>query len=363
MKKNSKILCMGPIAPPYSGQSVSFTLVTNAIKRRRKCIIINISKKDNVLSGILLSLTIIYRICFSKIEAIYFTCSRSFAGSLRDIILLSCARLKKIRVINHLHGTDFKTFYSQLPLIYKRIIHRCYLGVNTSIVLIDGMEREFEDFKSMKKVIVANCYSSSLDALPVVKQKYTDDIQILYLSNIMHSKGIIFLLKACDIIFSEFKDVNLKIAGAPLGDTYSTKKEIAKEFSLLFGNLKVKYPSRISYLGVSKGEQKNKLLWDSDVFILPTFYKTEAFPISILEAMRSGNYIISSFHKYIPQIVNSNIGTLIEPKSTQAIVDVLEYLLNNISEVRSIQNYNIKHAIKNYNEEIHVETLSKIILE
>lgn len=358
-----KVLLMGPISPPFTGQSVSFTSVVNYFQQNSDVHVINISNKETISSGVILCFKIIFTVLDRSFDVIYFTSSRTFFGSIRDIVLIYSAKIKGVKVINHLHGSDFKSFFYELPLWYKNILFRAYSYIDSSIVLIDGMEEQYDLFPKMKKIVVKNCYNKNLDILPFTKEKKNDHLNLLYLSNIIKTKGIFELLNACKEIFFRFDNINLTIAGEIQGDSTSTLNETKIKFYSMIESLNMEFPYRIKYIGVCKGEQKINLLWNSDVFILPTYYKTEAFPISILEAMRSGNYIISTNFKYIPKIISNANGQLIEPKSSNSIVEAVEKILKNIVNLSIIQNQNIEFAINNYKEDKFISQISNIILE
>jgi glycosyltransferase involved in cell wall biosynthesis len=235
------------------------------------------------------------------------------------------------------------------------ILKYVYNGVDTSIVLLPAMREQFRNFPKMKIKVVANCYSSELDDLPLEKHKEDKAVKLLYLSNIMESKGIILLLEACDTLFSLYPDLSLKIAGTFIADEVATQNDIKQKFENHYNTLKQKYPNQIDYVGVVSGRDKNELLWESDIFILPTYYPTEAFPLSIIESMRAGNYIISTFHNLIPKIVTPDNGTLVEPRSTEAIVAAVKNCCSEKSGLEKIQNDNIEFAVANYNERKYVE--------
>ena len=59
----------------------------------------------------------------------------------------------------------------------------------------------------------------------------------------------------------------------------------------------------IFYHGPLYGMQKKDFLKALDIFVLPSFYASEAMPISIIEAMRSGCVIIATEHHYLPFLV------------------------------------------------------------
>ncbi|GHV61827.1 hypothetical protein FACS1894195_2960 [Bacteroidia bacterium] len=361
----TKIVLMGPISPPYHGQSVAFTAIVEYYRRNKQfdCIEINYSNKDGIISGLLLCLNITYKIIFNKIDLIYFTCSRSFSGSIRDVVMLFWARIFNIKVVNHLHGRDFKLFYKNSSPVYRKILKWCYEGVSESIVLLDGMKILFNDFPHMKVDVVANSYSVALDDYPKTKTLSAGPLHFLYLSNIMESKGILHLLDAFEIVFKNHSACKFTIAGDFMGDYISSGSEIQEKFQATYQKRKEKYPNQIDYIGVVAGKRKNDLLWQSDIFILPTFHQMEAFPISLLEALRAGNYIISTNHNYIPEIITPKNGKLIEPNSVEALCSAIEYVLTDKNVLNEIQNYNINDALLNYSEEKYIKDVTQIINE
>lgn len=364
MNIKKKILLMGPIAPPFNGQSIAFTSLCEYLKMTENITLINNSNSNTIISSLKLFLKIIFTILLRKFDVVYFTCSRTFPGSVRDVVLLYCSKFKNIKTINHLHGSDFKQFFDKLPRWYQKILFNAYLFVDTSIVLIDGMEEQFENFPKMKKVVIQNFYCSDLDRLPLKKQRKENEfINILYLSNIMKSKGILIFLAACKEILKKHNNIIINIAGKIQADEEASLKEINQSFYLLLNELNSEYIDKVNYLGICSGDNKTNLLWESDIFILPTYYISEAFPLSIIEAMRTGNYIISTKFKYIPKIVSNKNGILIEPKSVKAIVTSIDQILNNKENLISTQNFNIKWALNNFVEEISLQKVKNVILQ
>lgn len=357
-----KILLMGPISPPYTGQSVAFTSIVNAIRKDKyDCTIINISDSNSILGAIKTTCKIIYLSVFNKYDRVYFTCSRSFLGSVRDILLIFFNKRKQTKIINHLHGANFKTFFESQSKIYRKILTKIYKKIDVSIVLLEEMKDQFSSLKEMNVYIVQNGYDFRLDSMPKEKAYHTNSIQILYLSNIMHSKGIVELMNAFERILNKNDSIKLKIAGLPIKDHLSSEREIKDSFLSIYNRIKGKYKDNIEYLGVIAGDFKNKTLWESDIFILPTYYPTEAFPISIIEAMRAGNYIISTKHNYIPSIISDSNGTLVTPKSTDDIYHAISDVIADRAKLHKIQNYNIKYTIENFREDIYISGTLAII--
>lgn len=357
---NQVILCVGPKLPPIHGQSLAFTRFYESINNGEK-LLVNTNMEDSTrfdkIFGTFKTLFLIfYKIFFLKIDVVYFTCSRSFMGSIKDIFLINLASFKNIKLINHLHGSDFYDFLHSSPKWYKKILFNAYSKVDTSIVLLESMKNQFEEFNAMNIEVIPNFYDEDLNIEIEVKDK--NKINILYLSNIIKSKGIFELIDAFDRLTMKYDNIYLNIAGGFMGDEYISRDEIKKQFLA-----KIKINSKINYLGKVYSEDKVKLLQRSDIFVLPSYYRSEAFPISIIEAMRCGNAIITTNYKYLPDIVNRQSGILIKPKSIDSLVYAIEGLLEDHNLLIGMQEHNSIEAEKKYNLNQYIGKLNKIVFE
>jgi glycosyltransferase involved in cell wall biosynthesis len=83
----------------------------------------------------------------------------------------------------------------------------------------------------------------------------------------------------------------------------------------------------VTYLGPVYGEAKNELLAKTDVFVFPTFYAQEAFPLVLLEAMQFGCAVVSTFEGAIGDIVREGeTGLLVRQQDSTALSGALEKL-------------------------------------
>lgn len=353
-----KILLLGPILPPIHGQSLAFTRFIEEIDDKKK-IIININNDSKSMLGKVLitfkTLSIIFiKSLFTKYDLVYFTCSRSFLGSLKDLLLINLASLRGKKIINHLHGSDFYDLIENSPNWYKKILLYSYNKVDTSIVLLDSMKNEFNHFKNMNIEVIPNFYDSILDVK--IEDKLDSKINLLYLSNIISSKGIFELINAFEYLSKKNENIYLNIAGGFISDNDMNMKEIEIKFRSL-----IKDNNRIKYFGKVFGEDKIKLLQKSDIFVLPTYYKSEAFPISIIEAMACGNVIVTTKYKYLPEVVTSKNGILVEPKSIDSLVVAIENLFKNKANLKEIQKSNKIEAFNKYSFEKYIKNLNRVV--
>lgn len=358
MKKVIKILFVGPLLPPIHGQSLAFTRFYESIIDSEKLLINTNMEEKNKIGKILGTFStiwqIIYNVFFEKIDKVYFTCSRSFMGSIKDIFLVNLASFKNIKLVNHLHGSNFYDFLHSSPKWYQKILFNTYGKVDTSIVLLDSMKNQFKDFPDMKLEVVPNFYDNELNKNLI--EKDNDMTNLLYLSNIIKSKGIFELIEAFDELSKKYENIYLNIAGGFMGDEYMSITKVQKIFLE-----KVEKNSKINYIGKVFAKEKVKLLQKSDIFILPSY--KEAVPISILEAMRSGNAIVTTRYKYLPEVVKSQNGILVEAKSVESLMDGINKLLEDNELLRNIQEYNKKEAEEKYSLDKYLDRLNKIVLE
>jgi glycosyltransferase involved in cell wall biosynthesis len=119
-------------------------------------------------------------------------------------------------------------------------------------------------------------------------------------------------------------------------------KEIVDKF--------IKKNSRIKYFGpITDKIEKSKFLSKGLIFVLPTYYKLEGVPISIIEAMRMGNIILTTDFKFLPYLVKESSGLCVAPQSSIAVKNgILQILALSNKNKTQIQEFNSNYA-KSYN--------------
>ena len=355
-----KILLVGPLFPPIHGQSLAFTRFSDSIEGKRKVVInTNLGSKSKV-GKIFATLKVLFVVTikslFTKYDVVYFTCSRSFLGSVKDVFLINLVSLKKVRIITHLHGSDFYEFLHSSPKWYQNILFYSYSKVDISIVLLDSMKAQFIDFPNMELKVVVNFYDKECNERLAEKEK--NKINLVYLSNIISSKGIFELIDAFEVLSKMHENIHLNIAGGYIADEYLSIDKVRKKFEQ-----KISLSNRITYTGKIFEREKVALLQKSDIFILPSYYKSEAFPISIIEAMACKNAIVTTNYKYLPEVVGEKNGVLVNPKSVESLIEGVEILLNDIEKLRKIQAHNKVEAQNKYSLNQYLKNLNEIVME
>lgn len=138
--------------------------------------------------------------------------------------------------------------------------------------------------------------------------------RIAFIGNLIPSKGLYELVEAC-----LYSDVRLDIIGPGADDIVEKVKHIA-------GN---RLGKSIFVHGRLPNSEAVEFMRDVDIVALPTYYPSEAFPISIIEAMSLTKMVISCPRAAVKDMLTGldgkPCGMLVAPKSVDAIVEAINW--------------------------------------
>lgn len=351
-----KVMVIGQLPPPVHGLSLALKtfIESTKVKKKFKVDTINLTSNKKIIEN---SIAILK----SDADLYYFTISQTKLGNLRDMLIIFLITLiKRRKVVIHYHGGYYKKLYHQFNLLQKKINKFLLNKVEKIIVLSENLSNLFEDVVSKDKIVICeNCIQDQL--LPSEREfnkhlksnEKSTQLNVLYLSNFIKSKGYLEVLEAAKKM--QNKQIKFYFAGK-----FFTEKE-----KLYFLNeIQKNKLNNIKYYDGVYGEEKRNLLLQSDIFILPTVYPKEGQPISILEAMGNMNVIISTKHAGIPDIVKKENGYLMDVNDSgisESIVRKLEYLLDNRDTVQHIKINNYNCSKERFSEQVYVDKLIRII--
>lgn len=357
----NKILIIGSFPPPISGVSLANKVITDGLKKRQKwkVDIINSEYSNNIVAEhgninfhklyFLKTYLYLYKILFSKI--IYITIGQSFFGVIKYAPFILLSKLLRKKLIFHLHGGHLLNEYNLLKGLKRKVFYFFISKMNYGIVLSKSLRENFSEFTNPSKIFeLPNFYESDLRMTEqeILNLKDYSEIRIIFLSNLIEEKGINLLLEAIKQFYEKGIKIKIKVAGNIVSNN---------DLSNYFG----KYG--IEYVGVVDGKiKKDFLLW-GNVFCLPTFYRMEGQPISIIEAMATGNLIITTKHAGIQDICNFDNALFCKKNDLTDLVSTIEYLSNNISEIKAKGLYNYSYAKDLFSEEKFIENANKILLQ
>ena len=325
---NRKYLLVGPIPPPATGQSVSFDmLLQGMVDKGFDSYVVDLARRD-ASSASQFSWRRskeISAVCakFAKglwggYRNVYITIAQSAVGFLRDCIMVWLARLFSAHIVVHLKGGNYGGFYhSQGPLM-RFLVRKTLLQVDTIMVLGEGLKQmyDFEPALKDKIYVVPNGLPVEFEGMSKSLPEAGAPINILYLSNLIESKGIFDLLAAIQQLKHQYGiNISAVFAGKFLASSDDQIVSSAEDAESHFFDLLKDYQIEdcVQYVGQVSGDEKWQLLEKSHFFVLPSNYVNEGQPVSIIEAMAYGCPVVTTHFRAIPDlVVDGESGVFIE---------------------------------------------------
>jgi len=327
-----KILFILHIPPPVHGASIVGKMINDSviINESFACNYVNLlvsrtinetgkSSSLKLFRFLLIWIKILFEVIYNRPELCYLALTVSGSAFYKDVLLVAVLKLFRIKRIYHLHNKGVRNFQSKrgYKLLYP------YIFKDADVILLSKhLYADVETFVPLSRVHI--CPNGIKDEVLNNKLIISDSgkrVNILFLSNLIDSKGVTVLLEACSLLIQKGIDFDCNFIGAE-GDIDSSQFNEKVKSLGIEGNAK--------YLGGKYGSDKKDYLTKADIFAFPTFYPNECFPLVLLEAMSYSLPVVSTFEGGIPDEVEDGVtGFVIEQKNVTALAEKLEILILN----------------------------------
>jgi glycosyltransferase involved in cell wall biosynthesis len=366
-----KVLCILHRSPPSHGAAKVGDFISNneLLKKEFNCRFITIKSsndigdigKINIRKFYLVAelyLRVLWAILIFRPNKIYYTSSVQGVAFYRDILISTLWKVysifKDVDIYYHYHTKGIDEFVSNSGTKLKLTN---YFVKNVNLILLSPLlEKDFEKINTFKKVVflpngVEN-HINDADFYRVIDRKFTsfNSVEILYLSNMIKSKGYFEVLKMVN------KTKNHSIHYHFAGGWENAEDE--KEFYQFIEENEIS--DKVTFHGFVSGEKKQQLFQRSHIFVFPTRYHKEAFPLSILEALSYGIPVLTTDEASIPSIIDHQSGFLI--KDISSLCDGLRHMQSNLIN-RGTSIYCRKRYIDNFSLKQFEKNLIKVLKE
>ena len=304
----------------------------------------------------------------SKADLFYFTISQTTGGNLRDLIILKTLRKQHKPCLVHLHGGYYRKLVDHdLSEKQRRANYNAVADLAGAIVLSDSLKPIFQGMLPDERIhVVENCVDNAVllndeqIALKMSRFRSEPVLHILWLSNFIATKGYRDVLALADL-----EHRRRAAGGAPRFHFDFAGKFFDSDEENYFNTFVADHglSDCITYHGVVSGEKKVALLEQGALFILPTRYPNEGQPISILEAMGNGMFIITTDHAGIPDIVTAGTNGILMTvdRKPADLYDELMTLTN--ATICNIGTHNRNYCLENFSEQAYLNKMKKIFQE
>lgn len=311
-KNKPKVLFIMHMPPPVHGAAMMGQYVHDSelISRSFECKYINESLSnsiDEVGKGGLYKFVRLYK----HILNIYITIKRNrpdliyitpggadfSLGCIRYIFEFLVINHFKCHKLIHFHNKGTKEKASKW---YVRWYYHLMFQNADVIFLSKRLVPQYEIYLKKENIhICPNGIHETLDYEPNA-EKYNPIPKIFFLSNLIISKGVLILLDAIKIL----KDKGLQFECDFVGN---------ESFDLTTESFNLEIKNRglsdiVKYHGKKYGADKIVYFQNADIFVFPTFYSGECFPLVLLEAMEYKLPLISTDNGAIEDIVINGVN-------------------------------------------------------
>lgn len=245
------------------------------------------------------------KILLWKPDLVYLTISSRGGGLIKDLPLVFLCRLFRKKHVFHFHNKGVQQYavkYRWADRLYRWLFKKAKV-----ILLSPHLYQDIAPYIDENNLFYCANGIEALHDCKCIPKKKDHPISLLFLSNLIRSKGIFDLLTACTRLKEQNIPFTCTIIGGE-GDLSSL--ELQKEIQ------KSGLTEDVQYVGKKYGNDKAAHFEQADIFVHPT--QEDCFPLVLLEAMSFGLPIISTKEGAIPEIIDDHETGIIIPKENPA---------------------------------------------
>jgi glycosyltransferase involved in cell wall biosynthesis len=322
----TRLIVVGPLPPPYHGVTVSTDLVLrNALlgssfdvehldtsdHRAHR----NVGRWDttNVVVA-LRSLRVLRGMLTGPGGIVYLPISQSAPGFLRDSLYIRLSARRGWKVVVHLRGSDFRTFYRGSPRPLRRWIRTTMQRVSSAAVMGSSLRWVFEGLVPDDRVAVV----SNGTPEPSANGGRDKRGPVLFLSNLRRRKGVVEAVDAALLVLAERPDTRFLFVGE--WEDESLERELRDRVA--------PESDRITFVRGVVGREKDELLATSSVLFFPP-REPEGHPRVVLEGLAAGLPIVATDRGAIAEtVVDGDSGFVLDQPVPEQLAERLIRLLS-----------------------------------
>ena len=285
---------------------------------------------------------VFFRLLVHRYDLCYLAITCHGVGFLKDApFVLLCKWLGR-KVVIHQHNKGMERFVDRKP--YKWLLKRVYGGTHV-ILLSWKLFSDVERIVRKEQVCICPNGIPEMSGMTNEVKRYPVP-RLLFLSNLVESKGVYILLDACKTLQEKGYVFTCHFVG---GESKEISREIMEEERARRG-----LEETVWYHGPQYGADKERFFQEADIFVQPTF--EDCFPLTIIEAMQHGLPVVATSEGAIPDMVeHGKTGYLCESRNVQHLTECLEKILKD-SELRKQMG---KNGCCRYKEKFTLEAFER----
>ena len=236
------------------------------------------------------------------------------------------------------HGSDMFELYKTQPLMrstLKKVLKRAdvVLAVSNALrheIIATGVEGIASKTRLSWNSVDINKFSAKENTTFKEENRLQDKPIVLFVGNLIKRKNVESLLEAKKIANSDYY---LVIVGdGPLFKKLNNKVEEENIRDVIFTGAR---------------DDVENIIPSCDVLVLPSF--SDSFGLVLIEALACGKPVIGSNVGGITEIINKNVGLLVNPNKISSIASAIDEIIND-EELRMVLSLNARNRALDFSE-------------
>lgn len=351
-----KILYILHFPPPVHGSAVvgSYIKDNGVINESFNCRYINLGISETVedighkgFGKLVRYLSLLWNVkkqlLIFRPDLCYLTINSTGTGFYKDVLVVLLVKIFGVKPVYHFHNKGVSRSQNKFfdNLLYRFVFRNAEIILLSKFLYpdirkyvpesrvrycpngipeINSVERraesvEWKELRNERRLVLRSFKEEGTESLE--RKEGGEPVELLFLSHLIKSKGVLVLINACEILRDKGADFHCSLAG---GDAELTRQDVQ---DVITGK---KLSSFITISGPVYGEEKMNVMSAADIFVHPSF--NDCLPLIILESMQYSLPIVSTFEGAIPEVVEDGVtGFLVPQKDSNALAEKLELLI------------------------------------
>lgn len=323
-----RVVVVGPLPPPMHGVANATVRIVSSPVLCERLSLLHLDTSDRRdlgnmgridLQNLVLAarhLAQLVAMCvIHRPHLVYYTLSQNPAALVRDTALRWTAWLFGADSVVHLRGSRYADLARRRDLT-GALVRRALREATTVLVLGESQVEPIAEVAQHRRIAVV---PNGLAKPPAAQDPVSDagPCVFTFLGAVRASKGALLAIRAVGQAVRSGADARLVFAGEPpRGEELTHMHDEIRDAGI---------EDRVVLRGTVSGDDKWRLLRETDVFLLPSY--AEGQPWSILEAMAVGLPVISTRVGAVPDtVVDGVTGILVEPGDEEALANAVTKL-------------------------------------
>jgi glycosyltransferase involved in cell wall biosynthesis len=265
----------------------------------------------------------------------------------RKMLVIFIAGCFKKPILMHAHGAEFHPFFASVPQWVQKAIIASFSNIR-GLITLSKLDRDLYinslQVPGERVFVLPNPVEVPVK---VPERSDRESVKLVFLGRVGLRKGAFDLIEAfAKLPAAQREKTSLILAGD--GDIEQGEQLVSK----------LGLEGKVFFLGWIDKFQRNSLLADADIFILPSY--NEGLPMAILEAMSWGLPVIATPVGGIAEVtIPGENGLLVTPGSVQQLSDAIKLAIDD-KPLRLSMGQNARQTAEKFEIKTYWRSLAEI---